>query len=224
MPYFSYCPTYEHLVRRQVGTGMIKSKNNFGIEMTPKKDSSRDLEKHDGRYPRKVGPLPHLSTMHWEISKGIPMIPVPAKPPSLEKRSDELRAYRDATRKGAEINRTPSRRLISFKDAETSNDEPCLSGNHHFNCSFVSDGKQSGQNVSDNRTSNSREHHQRRLELWKGNPNKISMESFQPLNEVKTFHSEEWIEYWDMEVETSYYYNVATGEASWYNPNETRGL
>lgn len=193
--------------------------------MTPKKDLSCNLEKNDCGYPKKVGPLSHLSTMHWEIAKGIPLIPLPAKPPSLEiERRDKSisRACKGTSSRSGENTRTPSRRLISSKDTERSNDGSNLISNPHFNCSFISDAKQSGQEkFTNNATSSSSEHHQRRMELWKGSANQIGMDPSQTLKDTKTTLGEEWIEYWDEEVETSYYYNVATGEASWYNPDET---
>jgi len=32
---------------------------------------------------------------------------------------------------------------------------------------------------------------------------------------------DEWLEYWDEEVEAAYYYNPNTGEATWINPAES---
>ena len=82
---------------------------------------------------------------------------------------------------------------------------------------------------------NNEELQRRRLQLWKHmevktdtvkrnntNINNIISEAPEQVSYITKPDriKESWVEYWDEEVGANYYYNIATGEACWVDPNE----
>ena len=168
--------------------------------MTPKKKQFSGCDKNNCCNPKRVDPLPHLSTMHWEVAEGIPMIPRPAKPPPLDvKRRPESKVR-------------GKKRFPPLTSCRNVNNTSSSNENRQFNCSFISETR--------NNDDESVTQRQRRLDLWNGNPNQSDFSHSEQMESPTSSTDEEWIEYWDEEVETSYYYNVKTGEASWFNPSE----
>ena len=65
------------------------------------------------------------------------------------------------------------------------------------------------------------EEEQCRLSLWRNSERRrdSSLGKSSIVADIAT--DEIWIEYWDEEIEATYYYNPKTGEATWINPTES---
>ena len=68
-----------------------------------------------------------------------------------------------------------------------------------------------------------------RLDLWRKNRKRFGEDDEESstctgksiVEEVARTTDDEWLEYWDEEVEAAYYYNPTTGEATWIHPAES---
>ena len=189
--------------------------------MTPTKNSVRDVpdntkEKYNS-YPKKVGPLPHLSSKHWEISPGVPLIPRPPKPPPPSSSSlDVDRRFQSMVRNSTSClePQPPPRNNLHDSILLPKDTPPSYHG------SFGSETQNSDAEIVQSQRQN-------RLGLWNGTIDPMENldtdtqhPSTSSTKKEEDEEEEEWVEYWDEEVETCYYYNVKTGEASWYNPKD----
>lgn len=166
-----------------------------------------------------ASPLPHQSSVRWRVN-GVPMIPrppetTPPPPPAAASRPrprpprsrasstpvpaplvvdpTEPAVYAPLTEPiRSDDGRRPRRRLLRWSPRPAGAAPP-----------------NKGSVVFANRS------------LWRRSASSPLSRSVEVAFPPSSPSGEDWKEYWDEEVEASYYYNIATGEASWVNPRES---
>lgn len=184
---------------------------------------------------REVGPFAHMSSSHYEIGRGIPIIPRPARMMMLL--SEQNKNFIGTPNPQFQF---PSKRIMMnklYSKINQDNDDyrrktlhPTSTNERTLRIST------SSSSSCCNSTCSSQEQeklHRTRLNLWIGNEetNRQKINNDPPMmneradidsnnNVINQSNQEhQWVEYWDEEVGANYYYNVVTGEASWVCPS-----
>lgn len=204
---------------------------------------------------KRVGPLPHLSNMHYEIGRAIPIVPKPARMLELLQNENNYMHHRDNNcrrdkfvsmpRRGVSLDVHRCQNSIKYEyQHQAKNNETCsLVDNNVSSSSASHDSSQMNMSRTSLSSSSSstctlssvlsqeKELRLIRLKLWmsveeeKENASTSEYgdsEIIQYDQDYKSNKEEEenpWVEYWDDEIESTYYYNVKTGEASWVSPD-----
>ncbi len=216
-------------------------------------NKGKDESGHDGQFcnqPYIVGPLPHLSSAHYELGAGIPVIPLPFVKENASGTSNST-IQRSIVSSKVQPTVTQKSRSGVFSPTTEANIlriHAAPSTIEDSTTSFSTENDIAARRLSPlpipSLSSEEKILQERRLNLWRkedkeesesqgffkndSNQNALAHQSSEAsgnsTNQDKMTdndQSKKWVEYWDEEVGASYYYNIITGEASWVGPDSS---